>query len=437
MSFFARFRNSKPAKLPSLLLAALLFLSASPVPAQEISAENKVFLEKIQKDSLKYFLQFAHERTGLTWDSSRPGSPASTAAIGFGLASIAVAYEHGWLTRDDAYQRIRKALRWLEHKAQHERGFFYHFIDARTGLRAWYSEASSIDTALLIAGALLAARYFPGTEIETLANALYERVDWEWMLNGSDLICMGWKPESGFLPYYWDSYSELIVMQALAIGSPTHPIPSSLWENWNRFEDEFDGKTIVYSHSGSLFTYQYSHAFIDFRKIDDQGIDYFQNSVNASLANRNFSLTRSSEYKTYAENVWGLTACFGPKGYRAYGAEPGQAIHDGTIAPSGSAGSIVFAPEESIAALKHMYETHYAKLYGDYGFKDSFNLDMNWFCYDYLGIDQGVTFLMIENYLTGKVWERFMELPSIKKWMSLCALEKKSPPLEAITNSPA
>ena len=428
-------------RIANLFYGSLFLLFFSPLSAggeslpYKVSEEDRLMLEKIEKDSIEYFIRHSDQKTGLTQDSSRPGSPASIAATGFSLASIAIGQSRGWIPYQKAYEQVRRTLQTLRLEAHHENGFFYHFLDAKTGKRVWRSEASSIDTALLLAGALLAAQYFEGTDIPHLVETLYERVNWNWMRNGSDLICHGWKPESGFLPYYWDTYNELIILQALAIGAPKNPVPPDAWESWDRIEDEYNGKRIIYSHSGSLFTYQYSHAFIDFRQIDDRGVNYFENSRLASQANWEYSLSFSAEggpasvgkdqYQTYSEISWGLSASLGPGGYRAYGGKPGLGIQDGTIAPYASIGSIVFTPELSIPAVKFFYRQYQESLYGPSGFKDAFNLDKKWWSQEYLGIDQGISVLMLENFLTkGEVWEKFMRRSEIQKWISLCKLKK-------------
>lgn len=417
-----------------LLSGFLIFLLLVPprLAAEPfiLSEEDRVLLEKIEKDTLQYFIRFSNRETGLTQDSSRPGSPASIAATGFSLASLAIAESRGWMSYSQAYGQVKKTLETLQKQAHHQNGFFYHFLDTKTGRRVWGSEASSIDTALLIAGAFVAAQHFKGTEIPRLVKEIYERIDWKWMTNGSRLLCHGWKPESGFLPYYWDTYNELIILEALAIGSPTHPVPPETWEAWSRLEDEYNGKRIVYSHSGSLFTYQFSQAFIDFRDLWDRDVNYFENSVKATQANWEYSLSFRDQYKTYSEKSWGLSASLGPGGYRAYGAKPGQGIHDGTVAPYASVGSIVFTPELSVPAVKFFYEQYREALYGPAGFKDAFNLDKKWWCREYLGIDQGITVLMLENYLSeGKVWRLFMQLPALEKWIRLCQLKKPTPSL--------
>ena len=410
------------------LLCLVLLVHPPFVWAQvPLSQEDRLLLEKIEHDSVQYFLRFSDRDTGLTHDSSRPGSPASIAATGFSLASLAIAQAHGWIPRERAYQQIHRSLQTLKQQAHHQNGFFYHFLDPQTGQRVWRSEASSIDTALFFAGALLAAQYFEDTDIPRLVQELYRRVDWKWMMNGTKLICHGWTPESGFLPHYWDSYSELIILQALAIGASENAVPAESWEAWDRLEDEYNGKRIVYSYSGSLFTYQYAHAFIDFRGLSDRGIDYFENSKKASIANWEYSLSFRDRYQAYSESSWGLSASLGPGGYRAYGAKPGLGLHDGTIAPYASIASLVFTPDLSLQTIKFFYRQYRETLYGPYGFKDAFNLDKKWWSPEYLGIDQGISVLMIENFLSdGGVWRKFMRLTVIQKWIELCGLSRKN-----------
>lgn len=403
------------SKIASLVLAVLM--CSSPLYA---ASSDEIFLDRIQYDSILYFVKEMNPANGLIKDSSRPGSPSSVAAVGFGLTSICIGESRGWIDKSDAYDLVLKILKTFRDTVPNERGFFYHFLDMRTGQRAWGSEVSSIDTALFLAGALFAGEYYKGTEVERIANELYERVEWPWMLNGKKILCMGWKPEEGFLPYYWDSYSEAMVLYALAVGSPTYPIPAEYWFEWKRPTDSYKDYKVIYCYTGSIFTYQYSHAWIDFRHLYEGSVNYFDNSVNAVKANRQFCADNSGKYKSYGEDSWGLTACLGPDGYRGYGAKPGEAFNDGTIPPCGMAGSFPFDPSGSMNGLKKLYMEHKDFLYGKYGFKDAFNLDKGWHAEEYLGIDVGITVLMIENYRSGVVWDKFMSLSGIKRWISKC-----------------
>lgn len=422
-----------------LLCFLIAFASTAPAESYPLMEEDRALLQMVQKDSFAYFQKYIHPRTGLVLDSSSPGSPSSIAATGFGLAALGIAHKHGWVGYREGYQTAERILRTLESKADTKNGFYYHFLNPENGKRAWVSEVSSIDTALLAAGLLLAGDYFKGTKVERHANRLYERINWPWMLNGSYLLSHGWKPERGFLPYYWDTYSEHLILLALAMGSPTFPIPRRSWDEWLRHEDEYNGKKIIYSFTGSLFTYQFPHAFIDFRNLSDRGINYFENSRLATLANREFCWDQRAEFPSYSETVWGLSASLGPRGYKAYGAKPGLALHDGTVAPYSIAASVVFTPAESIESLRTIYDRYGEKVYGPYGFRDAFNADQGWWTNDYLGIDQGIVVVMLENFLNdGDVWNRFMNLPAVKRWVKRANLasEKNEPSPREVRAAP-
>lgn len=410
-----------PKFLIRIIISSLFMVT---VITQPLFAEiDHTLLEKVQRDSFKYFLDYTPYQTGLTHDSSSREAPCSIAAVGFYLASIPVAMDRGWISKENAYKKVKTVLTTLKKKCQTHHGFFYHFIDAHTGKRAWGSEISSIDTALLMAGVLIAGKTFKGTSIDRLAQELYANVEWPWLLNKKLLFSHGYTPEKGLLPYYWDTYSEHLILCALAIGSPTHPVSPDSWNAWNRFEEQYNNETIVYSSNGSLFTYQFPHAFIDFRKLRDHDIDYFTNSQRATTANKAFCAENRETYRTYAQGYWGLSACIGPNGYKAYGAPPSmKSLHDGTIAPYAAISSIVFTPDESFAALKNMFTTDRYQLYGPYGFKDAFNIDKHWVAKEYLGIDQGITLLMIENYRSDLIWNIFMNLKPIQKWIKSCNL---------------
>ncbi|MDD5073250.1 MAG: glucoamylase family protein [Candidatus Omnitrophica bacterium] len=426
-------------KIVSAVLACAVFASTAFIPASwatgearpALSKADEEFLDKVEHDTFLYFWEKADPETGLIADNSQPGAPSSIAATGFGLAAICIGQSRGWITYDEAYKRAFRTLRTFKNTLKSERGFYYHFVDMKTGRRVWNSEVSSIDTALFLAGALLAAQYFKGTELERLATYLYYRTDWQWMMNQKQLMSMGWDPKKGFLSAYWDWYNEGLIAYILAIGSPTYPIPPETWKKWRRPRGEYGGHRIIYSYFGSLFTYQFAQAWVDFRNIDEEGFSYWQNSIDAALANRKFCIDNSKKYKGYGENGWGLTAGDGPGGYKGYGALPADNItHDGTINPYGMVASIPLIPDTAIKSVRALYNKYGDKVYGRYGFKAGFNLDKNWWSGNYIGIDQGVSVLMIEDYRTGLVWDYFMRNGCIKSWMELCKLGNKN--LEAL-----
>ena len=407
-------------------------ICASTVAAQSLS--DSLFLTKVQKSSFDFFWNEANPSTGLIKDRSTSGSPCSIAATGFGLTSIGIGIDNGWITRAAGRDRVMVTLKTFWNAPQGTgstgvigyKGFFYHFLKMETGEREWVSELSSIDTALLLAGILHAKQYFSGidsteTNIRALADSIYYRVDWDWMRNGQSSLTMGWQPESGFLSARWIGYNEGMIAYILAFGSPTHSIPASAWNawtngyNWNTY---YGYSYVVFP---PLFGHQYSHCWIDFRNIMDYymrngGVTYFENSRRATLANRAYCIANPKGFTGYGENVWGLTASDDPDGYAAHGAPPAQS-DNGTISPTAAGGSIPFAPQECIGALRYMYDT-YPNVWGTYGFKDAFNLTRNWYDTDFLGIDQGPFVLMIENYRTQSVWNAFMKNKDIQNGLT-------------------
>jgi hypothetical protein len=258
---------------------------------------------------------------------------------------------------------------------------------------------------------------------------------------------MGWHPESGFIAHDYDGYNEAMFLYVLALGSPTHPLPPQSWQEFTStyMWAEFYGQPHV--NFAPLFGHQYSHVWIDFRGIQDaymrgRGIDYFENSRRATLAQRSYAVHNPNSWAGYGANIWGLTASDGPgtftatiggrarsfQGYWARGASADAVLDDGTIAPTAVGGSVPFAPEITIPALRAMRDGTAGNLYAQYGFKDAFNLTLTepglaqkgttvpgvgWFDVDYLGIDQGPILLMIENYRTGLVWNLMRESPYI------------------------
>jgi len=422
--------------------AASLALPASFEPSggaqqtsfsETLSSEDKELLDEIQKKAFDYFIQETDRKNGLTRDRAHnfkkgaSNAPASIAATGFMLSALPVGVEHGWMDRGSAGELVRRTLRFFLDDAPQEHGFFYHFLNFRSGERIKNSELSPIDTALFLAGVLFAAEYFQESDIRSMADAIYERVDWQWMLHGGDTLAMAWSPEEGFSRRRWDHYDESMILYLLAIGSPTHPIPAESWHKIARPVGSYGGYPVI--QMPPLFTHQYSHIWVDFRNKNDGFADYFQNSVNATLANRAFCMKEAGRFSTYGSDSWGLTASDGPFGYKAYGAPPGWALHDGTVAPTACTSSIAFTPRESMNCIRYLYQTHQDRLWGQYGFSDAFNLDKNWYSEEVIGIDQGPILLMIENFRTGLVWQTMEHYPYLKDAMERVGFRPGSLPV--------
>jgi hypothetical protein len=441
----ARFDGSASADdLAADLRDAVSAVSAPTAPpSRPLPKDEAALLDDLSRREFRFFWEQADPKTGLVPDragadgSVRPGPQgapvASVAGTGFGLAALCVGAERGWITRAQAVERARRTLRFLLDSAPQERGFFYHFMDAKTGARAWQCEVSSIDTTWLLAGALTARQCFGDAEVSSLATSLYGRVDFPWMLQGKPpLFSMGWTPESGFLPLRWDLYSEHMMLDLLAVGSPTHPVSPDVWNNWRR--DVMHYSTYSYvedmnpGDDKALFMHQYSQAFADFRGLSDgHGIDYFRNSTTATLAQRQFFADLSKDVPVYSANVWGGTASDTENGYKAWGGPPRTADDDGTVAPCAPGGSLMFTPEESLAALGEMKKRWGGKVYGRYGFVDAFNPADGWADKDVLGIDQGIMLLSGENARNGAVWSWFMKNPEIGRAMTAVGFKKETP----------
>ncbi len=403
-------------------------------------------LLELERATFDYFLHEINPANGLVKDNTRKDAHASITAVGLALACFPVGVERGYIDRAEAVERVLTTLRFFRESEQSEspdatghRGFYYHFLHMDSGRRAWQSELSTVDTTFLIAGGLLAAQYFDGAddreeEIRALADALYRRVEWDWALDIAGAECPapavshGWTPEHGFIRHRWNGYSEALLLYALALGSPTHQITEASYAAWL---ESYDWRTIYdieHLYAGPLFIHQLSHAWIDFRGLQDdfvraRGIDYFENSRRATYVQREYAIRNPRGLLGYGENAWGVTASDGPGpakhtvdgkarsfwAYRARGVPFGP--DDGTLSPWAVVASLPFAPEIVLPALAHVNE-HHPEITSTYGFKCSFNptfpgdetSEGGWISQGYYGLDQGPIVLMIENYLSGQPW---------------------------------
>ena len=448
--------------LSSASCAPPVHRSAPEGTAPVVSGGAVPLVDDLQERTFRYFWDLAGPENGLIPDRWPTPSFSSVAAVGFGLTAYPIGAEHGWITREQARDRVLLTLRFLANAPQGPdptgrtsyKGFFYHFLDMKTGHRFEQVELSTIDTTLLLAGALFCQSYFnrdfpEEAEIRNLAEDLYRRADWQWARPEPPRVSMGWHPEKGFIDYEWMGFNEAIILYVLALGSPTHPIDRADWDAFTSTYHwaSFYGQEHV--NFAPLFGHQYSHVWIDFRGIRDasmreKGIDYFENSRRATLSQRAYAIGNPNGFRGYGANVWGLTACDGPfdgelaidgrkirfMTYAARGAAEGEIRDDGTIAPTAAASSIAFAPEVAIPAIEEMHRRWGEHLYSKYGFLDSFNPTLTremttqhgrvvpgvgWFDGDYLGIDQGPIVAMIENHRTGLVWNVMRKNPHVRR----------------------
>lgn len=449
---------------------------ARPLPA--------VF-DDIELRTFRYFWETADPATGLVPDRYPTPSFASISAVGFALTAYPIGVERGYVSRDEARRRVLTTLRFFHDAPQGPevtgtvgyKGFFYRYLDMKTGRRWGHIELSTVDTSLLLSGMLFCQSYFDQAnaeeaEIRRLAEAIYARVDWQWAQVRPPAISHGWlpdihkapqdlivsgkaadatTPEPGFLDSDWRGYNEAMLVYILALGSPSHPVGARSWKAWWRDYGRTWGTLYGQPHLSftPLFGHQYSHVWMDFRDILDEpmrraGFDYFENSRRATYAQRGYAIANPLGWAGYGENVWGLTASDGPadielpyaggtrrfKTYNARGVGVAYTSDDGTIAPTAAIGSLPFAPEIVIPAVVEMHRRYGQHIYGPYGFFDAFNPSFDydvplrhgrripgfgWVDTDYLGIDQGPIIAMIENYRSELVWRTTRNNPHIRR----------------------
>ncbi|WP_438753041.1 glucoamylase family protein [Pararhizobium sp. O133] len=410
---------------------------------------DAVFVDRFQQAAFSYFLEFVNPQNGLIADTSLPGSPSSIAATGFGLSAYPIGVERGWMSREDAATRTLATFRFFAESPQNRdkdatgyKGLYYHFLDMETGRRTWRSELSLIDSALLLAGVLTGAAYFTKenpveAEIRSLAAMLYARANWAWALDGKEALWLGWKPRTGFLPFRWEGYSEAIILYVLALASPSYPIGKESYDAFLRQCDWTTVKGKPFLYAGPLFIHLFSHAWIDFRGIQDAAVasedmDYFENTRRAIAVQRDYASENPGDFVGYGSDMWGLTSCDGPprprrlqdgrhqafSGYAARGAPQGP--DDGTVAPWAPLACLPFEPKAAMSATRNIVSA-YPGVLENGRFLGSFNPSVpgktaeGWLNNRTVGLDQGILVMMIENHRTGLIWDMLRESPVIRR----------------------
>jgi hypothetical protein len=402
----------------------------TPPAPKVLTDQDDAFLHELEALNFRYFWEQANPETGIVRDRCNvrvadKSDLGSIAATGFGLTAICIGEKRGFISRAEARERVLNTLRFHWKKLPNHRGFFYHWANINTGERLWDSEVSSIDTAILLCGILTCRAYFEHSEISQLAYDIFNRVDWGWLSEDTSLLPHGWRPESGFLQYRWDNYSEMMMMYLLGLGSETHPLPTESWDAWKREIFEYDGIRYIGSFA-PLFVHQYSQAWFDFRGKRDKYTDYFRNSVIATDVHRRFCIDLAGQFPDYSDDLWGITASDSVRGYVVWGGPPLTGPIDGTVVPCAAGGSLPFLQQPSMRVLRTMRE-RYGASWCQYGFVDAFNPLTNWYDPDVIGIDTGITMVMVENARTGFVWETFMKNPEAQRGMKRAGFQVLPP----------
>lgn len=422
--------------------------------------------DDLERRTFQWFWDTANRKNGLVPDRWPSPSFCSIAAVGFALTAYPVGVERGWVAREEARDLTLATLRFFHDAPQGparsgtagHKGFFYHFLDMETGLRFKQVELSTVDSTILFMGMLFAGAYFDRddpaeAEIRRLADAIYARADWAWFQGTRAAVPMGWHPETGFIEANWTGYNEGMFVYVLGLAAPRYPVRPGSWDAWTAtyhrsWMGEGEARHLAFA---PLFGHQYSHVWIDFRGIRDAamreaGLDYFENSRRATYANRAYCAANPMGWRGYSRDIWGLTACDGPadvtatidgreRRFFSYSARGPMTMpdgrDDGTIAPTAALGALPFAPEIVIPCAEALHREHGSRIYGRYGFLDSFNPSFRdpslkvergvvdpehgWVDVDHLGIDQGPILLMAANHRDDFVWRRMRNVPAVRE----------------------
>jgi hypothetical protein len=408
--------------------------------------DQRNILQKELNGSVNFFLDFTNLEPGsrgfgLTVDSTKKPHVASIASVGFALTAWVIASERGSLSRERALEITRGTLRTLLHNASHHRGFFAHYLRMDSGERFGKCEYSTIDTALCLNGIITAMAYFHDDDISALAQQALDRVDWNFIVFEKDdktLFRMAYNPDEdgdyvngapGFI-HRWHMAAEQKMMYLQAAGQVAPAVARALYRGFSRDWGEYKGHKIILNPGGTLFPYQFSEAWLDTAGyLDPDGVDWFENTRQAALANRQFCLDNADIYKTYHTNSWGLSAGDGPWGYEVAGSLPclGKPYHTGTVSIYGALSCLPFIPDLTLEMVQYLYQ-HHPQTWGKYGFFDSYNLDVDqpWYSHSIYGIDKGCSMIMIENHLSRLVWETYTNSPIIQKALAILGFIKRT-----------
>jgi hypothetical protein len=417
--------------------------SSATVTATSRGMTDAELLSSVQEATFRYFWDYAHPDSGLIRERSNYGATCATGGTGFGLFALIVGAERGFAPRTAVAERVAAILNFLEEKVARYHGAFPHWIHGSTGKTLPFSPkdngADIVETALLMQGVLAVRQYFDRADraeadIRKRATRLWEAVEWDWFLKSPDskTLLWHWSPEFG-----WEKnlsvagWNEAMITYLLAIASPTHPIPADCYyKGWARSKNyahrrQYYGFTQFVGRQpmgGPLFLTQYSFVGFDPRNRRDRFCDYFENNRNATLIQRAYAIENPGKHEGYGESQWGLTSSMSPDKY--HNSAPGPS-DNGTIAPTAALSAMPYAPEESLACLKNLYHAHGKRLWGEFGFRDAFNLDRDWYADEYLAIDQGPIIAMIENARTGLCWRMFMANPEITPMLKAIGWESR------------
>ena len=426
-----------------LLIIAFLAISSSCFSQNKKQSVDRpsnlsdtALLELVQKQTFKYFWDFAHPVSGLARERSNitpeyGWETTTTGGTGFGIMSMIVAVERGWITRDTAVKRLLKMLRFLR-RADKYHGVFPHWLNGETGRVIPFSPKDDggdlVETAYLFQGFLCARQYFiqdnpDERRMRQQITWLWNEIEWDWYTRGGiSVLYWHWSANHGWgMNNEIRGWNECLITYILAASSNNYSIKPEVyhrgWANSSHSKNqrEYYGIKLPlgFDYGGPLFFAHYSFMGIDPRGLKDQYADYWEQNKNHTLINREHCIRNPGKFKGYGADCWGLTASDNHLGYGAH--SPTEDL--GVISPTAALSSFPYTPEYSMQALKYFYNKVGDKIWSEYGFTDAFNETKNWYASSHLAIDQGPIIVMIENYRTGLLWKLFMSVPEIQQGM--------------------
>jgi len=406
---------------------------------------DSALLDLVQKQTFKYFWDFAHPVSGMARERSNEeayadGSNVTTVGgTGFGVMATIVATERKWIGRDTAAKQLLKLLNFLSH-AECYHGVFPHWLNGATGKTIPFSPkddgADLVETSYLFAGLLSARQYFNNdNDVETALrdriNGLWNAIEWNWFTKGGETVLYWhWSPKNGWaMNFPIRGFNECLIVYVLAASAEKYPVTAETYhQGWAHSDFFINGKAFYghvlplgFNYGGPLFFSHYSFMGLDPHGLKDKYADYWVQNQNHTLINHDYCIDNPKKFKGYGENCWGLTAGDTYDGYDAY-----SPTNDaGTIAPTAALSAFPYTPDYSMKALRHFYYGLGDKIWSEYGFVDGFNETKNWVAKSHLAIDQGPIVVMIENYRSGLMWKLFMSCPEIKKGLRKLGFESK------------
>jgi len=404
------------------------FTAVDPNPVFPVITDEEL-LTKVQQQTFKFFWDYAEPSSGMARERDGSGDLVTTGGTGFGLMTLLVGIERGFITRPQGIQRFEKIIGFLE-RADRFHGVWSHWVNGVSGKVIPFSGNDNggdlVETSYLVQGLITVRQYLNPNDASEAAliariNALWQSVEWDWYRrDGQDKLYWHWSPDKGWIMNMPVSgWNECLITYVLAASSPGHGIPRSVYDNgWARNGamrngSAYEGVTLPLGSAwgGPLFFAHYSFLGLRPQGLSDGWCsDYFQQNRNHSLINHNYCIRNPKKFLGYSADCWGLTASDNQKGYDAH--SPTNDL--GVITPTAAISSLPYTPEESMKAIRFFYYSLGDRLWGDYGFKDAINLTESWTASSFLAIDQGPIVVMIENHRTGLLWNLFMSAPEVK-----------------------